>query len=230
VVTRTSRRVTTTIATLVALGCAGIPTAAATYRTEPRTLLVGLWRPDMLPYPDEGDSDLWLVEPDGTPVRRLTNTPHRDEQYPRWAPGGRRIVFTAGQYESCELYTIRPDGTGKQRMTHNGAVDGEPTWSPDGRWIAWIHRGAGTGIDELWVMRADGSDRHRVPVRVTSFTFETPMWSPDGSGWRCRCSWSGATSSTYLVSVRMDPGSSGSLALREARCCSTGHRAADACS
>jgi dipeptidyl aminopeptidase/acylaminoacyl peptidase len=181
VVTRAKRRLAATLATTVALACAEIPVAAATYRTEPRTLVVGLWRPDSLPYPDEGDSDLWLLAPDGTPVRRLTHTPHRDEQHPRWAPTGRRIVFAAGRYESCEVYSIRPDGTGKQRMTRDAAVDGEPTWSPDGRWIAWIHTRARTSIDELWMMRADGSDRHRVPVRVPSFTFESPMWSPDGS-------------------------------------------------
>ena len=164
-----------------AVAVTGAAPALATFPTEPDTLAAALWFPMELPYPDEGDSDLWLVSPDGTPLRRLTETPNRDEQYARWSPSGDRIAYLGGRYETCEVYTVDPSGTSRQRLTHNRAADSDVAWSPDGLWLAWIRTLAGTSVDQLWVMRPDGSDRRRIPVDLPGQTLATPMWSPDGA-------------------------------------------------
>ena len=54
-----------------------------------------------------------------------------------------------------------------------------PPGRPDGAWIAYIRREPGTAARELWLMRPDGSDRHRLTTQTKRST--TPAWSPDSS-------------------------------------------------
>src|SRR4029078_11492396 len=92
--------------------------------------------------------------------RRVT----RDHgEYPDWSSDGREIVYAAppgggGQYD---LWRIAADGIGEPfRITMSPATDFAPAWSPDGRWIAYQ---TDTGSRwELWIVRPDGSDAHRV--------------------------------------------------------------------
>jgi Tol biopolymer transport system component len=92
---------------------------------------------------------------------------------PSWSPNSRRIAFTMltqrviGQslVESGSIWTVGADGSGARRLSGNGALDAAPTWSPDGRRIAFMRqplRGGARARAELWVMRADGTDAHRL--------------------------------------------------------------------
>jgi dipeptidyl aminopeptidase/acylaminoacyl peptidase len=61
--------------------------------------------------------------------------------HPSWAPTGDRLAFSAYDVpsRSNELYVINADGTGRQKVWSSGEVAAlAPTWSPDGRWIAFI--------------------------------------------------------------------------------------------
>jgi Tol biopolymer transport system component len=44
-------------------------------------------------------------------------------------------------------------------VSRNASWDGDPAWSPDGRWIVFTRR---TGHAEISVMRPDGSDQRRL--------------------------------------------------------------------
>ncbi|MGH3050101.1 MAG: hypothetical protein ACRDLK_08075 [Gaiellaceae bacterium] len=69
------------------------------------------------------------------------------------------------------IYSIAPGG-GAQKLLFRPAADDaplEPAWSPNGKLIAYT---PGNGI---WVMRANGSHRHRVAKTGTE-----PAWSEDG--------------------------------------------------
>jgi Tol biopolymer transport system component len=58
--------------------------------------------------------------------------------------------------------------------------DGNAAWSPDGQWIAFGRRLAGTNTGrQLWLMRADGSEAHALTDDI-SLHFGPPNWSPDG--------------------------------------------------
>ena len=63
---------------------------------------------------------------------------------PAWSPDGDRIAFTAYLGENpddtmaLDLYTIRPDGTGRERLTDADRRLQAPTWSPDGERIAFV--------------------------------------------------------------------------------------------
>jgi Tol biopolymer transport system component len=83
----------------------------------------------------------------------------------------------------CELYTVRPDGTGLHQLTHFtpslGAIQG--SWSPDSRQI--VFRAAAPPPDtftpgQLWLMDADGNNQHLL-LPDTDYFFN-PSFSADG--------------------------------------------------
>lgn len=81
-----------------------------------------------------------------------------------------RIVFDNLQ----DVWSINADGTGLRRLTRSPWPEFDPSWSPDGRFIAY--RSEPREHPEPWVMNADGSGQQRL-TRDGGF----PDWSPDGS-------------------------------------------------
>ena len=137
----------------------------------------------------EDPGSIWTVRPDGTGATRITRTTHGDTD-PAWSPDGRRIAFIRAiadeqaqfAQDPHEIFVVNADGTGLRRLTRNHVYDGEPTWSPDGRRIAFVRGGppilAGPEIRDIWVMRSDGS-RQRSLGRTTTLEF-WPAWGPRG--------------------------------------------------
>jgi dipeptidyl aminopeptidase/acylaminoacyl peptidase len=68
------------------------------------------------------DSDLWMMNLDGTGLQRVTNTPNRGESAPAWSPEGRWIAYGVGGTlhgkESAQLYVARPNGSLPRMITH----------------------------------------------------------------------------------------------------------------
>ncbi len=90
------------------------------------------------------------------------------------SPDGRRMAFTALD----RLYVMDlPNGTPK-RLTTSDAVEAQPTWSPDGAWIAYVtwQREGGS----VYKVRASGASAP-VQIATESATYQHPAWSPDGS-------------------------------------------------
>ena len=75
-----------------------------------------------------------------------------------------------------QVYSINVDGSGLKRLTHSSAIDTEPVFSPDGKWIYFTSdRGGGP---QTYRMRPDGAEVQRV-----TFSGEynvSPRVSPDG--------------------------------------------------
>jgi TolB protein len=74
------------------------------------------------------------------------------------------------------IWVSDADGGHRRRLTHDGGFD--PTFSPDGRQIAYrllLARDDG----EIWVMGADGRDKRDL-VNDPDFSDWGPAWSPDG--------------------------------------------------
>ena len=86
-------------------------------------------------------------------------------------------------------WSVRIDGTEHQRFTENRVFDNHPSWSPDGRRIAFL---AGGYLDNrvmprLHTMAPDGSDRQVLGTRgVATVIRMPPQWSPDGKHVRSR--------------------------------------------
>jgi Tol biopolymer transport system component len=115
---------------------------------------------------------LYSVRPSGSGRRLLA----RGADQAALSPSRTRIAFAGAGQGRQGIWVMRADGRGQRRIT-NRAGDGEPTWSPDGKRIAF-RRDQGASFD-LWVVpAAGGSARRLFGGRVTSEL--TPDWSPNG--------------------------------------------------
>jgi TolB protein len=77
-----------------------------------------------------------------------------------------------------EVYVVNINGTGLKQLTDSGGyVSGLPTWSPDGRYIAFVSdRGNQWAI---WAMKSDGSDERKLfDLGGTSNWAERISWAP----------------------------------------------------
>jgi hypothetical protein len=82
------------------------------------------------------------------------------------------IAFRQG----VQIYTIRPNGSGLKELTRSGK-NYTPVWNPAGTEIAYEHESPGH-IWNIWVMRADGSNKRQ--WTNTGTTYGSPAWSPSG--------------------------------------------------
>jgi Tol biopolymer transport system component len=97
--------------------------------------------------------------------------------------GGRRVAEDPAQ-------VMNADGSGKRNLTRDRAQDDYPTWSPDGRRLAFLRGPQGFCSYQLYVVNADSSGLRRLTLRVPEGTPETTghckgkagelVWSPDG--------------------------------------------------
>jgi TolB protein len=127
-------------------------------------------------------ADLWVVRSDGTGRRRLVranvDVQDTDGRY-AWAPDGRRLVYAAFDPNALVIVNVADGAKRSLRGTRRVSAR-QPTWSPDGRLIAFLRRrGPGGGGSEIYVVAPDGTGLRRL-VRTRS-DLETPRWSPDGS-------------------------------------------------
>ena len=99
--------------------------------------------------------DIYVIDADGKNQRRLTNNPHNDRS-PSWSPDGKRIVFQSNRdghvhaieaWSTDEIYVMDANGRNQRRLTENFVYDWFPSWSPDGKRIAFGSEGMGSLSD-----------------------------------------------------------------------------------
>jgi ABC-type nickel/cobalt efflux system permease component RcnA/Tol biopolymer transport system component len=105
-----------------------------------------------------------------------------------WSPDGESLLLVdieqVGELYLSKLFRYDLDSQTLSRLSGEEPFsETQPAWSPDGEWIAFIHRERGsdtsTNGDEIWLMRFDGSEAH--PVTSDSEAIHgQPVWSPDG--------------------------------------------------
>jgi len=133
-------------------------------------------------------SAVFVQNVDGVGRHRITPFRLRAGDHPDWSPDGTRILFNTGgiQIRDQNLFTVRPDGTGLRQLTHfrgkTNLLNG--SFSPDGESIVFATvigavNPPGAGLDDVFVMSADGTDIR--PVTRARNWDGTPDWGPSRS-------------------------------------------------
>jgi Tol biopolymer transport system component len=125
--------------------------------------------------------EIYLMNADGSNVKRLTHTPGYDGG-PFFSPDGKRIIWRrfTEKGDTADVFTMNLDGSGVQRLTDFGAMSWAPWFHPSGRYVIFTANKLGFSNFELFLVDTEGT---REPVRVT-FTdgFDgLPVFSPDGT-------------------------------------------------
>jgi dipeptidyl aminopeptidase/acylaminoacyl peptidase len=137
---------------------------------------------------------LYVVDVAGGNATQLTRGDH-DEQLPSWSPDGRTIAYVTkrgadpDRHLNYDIYLIAPEaGATEQQLTSFAGSDldpywkSRPSWSPDGKRIAYLQSG-----EDKWIYYAPwqlavievASGKSAIPAPIDR-AFTKPRWAPDG--------------------------------------------------
>jgi TolB protein len=138
--------------------------------------------------------DIFTARPDGSDLKRLTETPGYDAEA-TISTDGRRIVFTSMRDGDLDIYTMDASGKNVRRLTSELGYDGGPFFSADGKQIVYRAYHPKTpaeiarykaklaenliepNVFEIWVMNSDGTQKRQV-TRLGAASF-APYFFPD---------------------------------------------------
>jgi dipeptidyl aminopeptidase/acylaminoacyl peptidase len=147
---------------------------------------------------------LWVLDLRTRKVRRLTSGAHHDNQ-PTWSPNGRQLAFVSNRVpradlhvENSDIYIVPAGGGAPRALTRQRGPKFAPSWSPDGKSIAYIghHRYPDT-VENLhvWVVPLRGGAERDLLAEadlmgsnlcisdikdVPEGSAPTPLWSANG--------------------------------------------------
>jgi len=82
--------------------------------------------------------------------------------------------------QNSEVYILNKDHQLK-RLTRHFNIDTSPTWSPDGKKIAFTSDRSGTGSPQIYIMDSEKGDQSKVTrISFGSAYNDNPAWSPNG--------------------------------------------------
>jgi Tol biopolymer transport system component len=118
---------------------ASFPAASAEAQTPVRELLQPLgFKIAYESYVDD-NSDIYVMNCDGSNPVKLTDTPKEQEHYPQVSPDATKICFVSDVGEGREtvrsLYLMDIDGNNRKKIADHAR---EPFWSPDGKIIGFL--------------------------------------------------------------------------------------------
>ena len=124
-------------------------------------------------------SDIYMIRRDGTDLVRLTDTRRRSEDDLDWSSRN-LLVFRSsrgrGRINRFELFTIRPNGQDRRRLTNNDVPETQPDWAPGGGRLTFVRGDPSSFTRQIWIVDASGENASSIATDGDS-----PTWAPDGS-------------------------------------------------
>lgn len=125
-------------------------------------------------------NDLYIMNADGSDVRRLTKAPGYDGG-PFFSPDAKRICWRRFTPNGAiaEIWTMNPDGSDKKQITRLGAMSWAPFYHPSGEYLIFTTNKHGFANFETYLIDAEGKS---TPVRVshTKGFDGLPVFTPNG--------------------------------------------------
>ncbi len=148
-----------------------LPVQAVQY---PSTLGQGTF---VLSFAEGTYAHLFAYQPQTLPLTHLTGSPW-DDVAPAYSADGTRLAFSSRQNGYWDLFLLDLTSGETRRLTDTGDADRSPTWSPDGKWLAFETYTLGHA--QIAVLSVD--DSSAAPMFLTDDGNEnhSPAWSPQG--------------------------------------------------
>jgi Tol biopolymer transport system component len=129
-------------------------------------------------YAKTQDQTLWRSRVDGSEARQLTKPP-MEVEVSAWSPDGRRIAFMGSMPgKPWRLYLVERDGGAMQEAAAGVDSQGGPSWSPDGKFIAYGNVDC-EKTQSCWIRRLELASG-KTEIIPGSSGLRTARWSPDG--------------------------------------------------
>ncbi len=135
----------------------------------PVFILEPSWSADGTKVAYVSDSDIWVMNADGSGKVNITNNGQDTiERNPSWSTSGVIAYERDGQ-----IWTMNADGSVQEPfLAISQSFPADPAWSPDGTKLLF------RASDDIWVINADRSNERRITSNSVPDT--DPAWSPDG--------------------------------------------------
>lgn len=79
----------------------------------------------------DGNSEIYVMNVDGSNQRNISNSPSTNDQGPIWSPDGKQVLFYSGRAGNWDLFLVSADGQNLVNLTNTPNIDEqEPSWRP----------------------------------------------------------------------------------------------------
>jgi Tol biopolymer transport system component len=139
------------------------------------------WSPDSKRVAFTKDSALYIINGDGSGMKKVTTTSPVFPGKPSWSPDGKNLAFAAfaptATGQAVQIFRIADDGTNLKQLTNEEHPANEPSWSPDGARIVYSYSAS---ENEIYAMKAaDGSNKTNLSNSPASSDI-SPSWEKNG--------------------------------------------------
>lgn len=77
---------------------------------------------------EKGSDDIWVINPDGTGVRQLTENTWEWDKHPSWSPDSKRIVFWSNRTGLKQIFVMDADGRNVRNISNSEWDEYDPIW------------------------------------------------------------------------------------------------------